>query len=157
MKKRQVLKFNADELCKTHLKKQHARTFKSKKVTGTKLQTKCNSFFCRKRQCETNTDCLADNYKTFDGCYCTKKTLWAKPSACETCIAQSFSCVNRSFSKLLLLKTAGKRQKFLQFLQQTPCEKIAHLRNLHCAEFCLCKHDICKHHMFKTSTAKNSG
>ena len=48
MKKRQVLKFNADELCQTHYKKQHAQTFKSKKGTSTKLQTKCNSFFAEK-------------------------------------------------------------------------------------------------------------
>ena len=94
MKKRQVLKFNADELCQTHYKKQHARTFKSKKGTSTKLQTKCNSFFCRKRQCETNTDCLADNYKTGWRLLLHKKTLWAKPSTCETCIAQSFAYVN---------------------------------------------------------------
>lgn len=78
MEKRQVLKFNADELCKTHLKKQQTQTFKSKKRDKHEITNKMQLFFCRKRQCETNTDCLADNYKTFDGCYCTKKTLWAK-------------------------------------------------------------------------------
>ena len=48
MKKRQVLKFNADELCKTHYKRQHARTLKSTKGTSTKLQNKMQLFFAEK-------------------------------------------------------------------------------------------------------------
>ena len=48
MKKRQVLKFNTDELCKTHLKKQQTQTFKSTKGTSTKLQNKMQLFFAEK-------------------------------------------------------------------------------------------------------------
>ncbi len=105
MKKRQVLKFNADELCQTHYKKQHARTFKSKKGTSTKLQTKCNSFFAEKDSAKQTP------------------TAW------------------RTITKHLTVVTA----------QKNAVGKTVHLRNLHCTEFCLCKHDI-----IKTSTAKNS-
>ena len=140
-----------------HITKSNKRKLSNQqKGQARNYKTKCNCF-CRKRQCQTSTNCLANNYKTVrrvkdkSFCsFCNKRRAKNLPT-CETCIAQSFSCVNRSFSKLLLRKTAVNRQKFLQFLQQTPCEKIAHLRNLHCAEFCLCKHDI-----IKTSTAKNS-
>ena len=48
MKKRQVLKFNADELCQTHYKRQHAQTLKSTKGTSTKLQNKMQLFFAEK-------------------------------------------------------------------------------------------------------------
>ncbi len=48
MEKRQVLKFNADELCKTHLKKQQTQTFKSKKRDKHEITNKMQLFFAEK-------------------------------------------------------------------------------------------------------------
>ena len=103
-----------------HITKSNKRKLSNpQKGQARNYKTKCNCF-CRKRQCQTNTNCLANNYKTVwrvkDKSFCSfcNKRRAKKLPTCETCIALSFACVNTTQSKLLLRKTAGKRQKFLQ-------------------------------------------
>ena len=176
-----------------HISKSNKRKLSNQqKGQARNYKTKCNCF-CRKRQCQTNTNCLANNYKTVwrvkdksfcrfcnkptceklahrqnSSCtvfacltphnqnfYCEKQQVKDKSfcsfcnkrrakklPTCETCIAQSFACVNTTYanttcSKLLLRKTAGKRQKFLQILQQTDVRKTCPPTKLVLYGFCL--------------------
>ena len=112
-----------------HISKSNKRKLSNpQKGQARNYKTKCNCFLQKKTVRNRQNRLMVCNYKTFDGCYCTKKRRAKKLPTCETCIAQSFACVNTTYanticSQLLLRKTAGKRQKFLQFLQQTDVRK----------------------------------
>ena len=80
------------------------------------------------------------NYKTFDGCYCTKKRCGQTRPPAKLALHRVLPVRTRHMQTLYVHNFYCEKQRltdksFCSFCNKPTCEKLAHLRNLHCQSF----------------------